>query len=388
MNEAAKVSGATILSSHKHFFEPHGVSAVVIISESNLCIHTWPEFGYAAADFFTCGDTVDPWKSFEYLKTFLKAKKFNCMELQRGNSQLVNDPSFSRSAAQNAIQVVGTDDCIEATNQVINVQVPEGHLAITDFDTNNDMDQTVTSIAKPIVCKQSPFQKVQIADHKWWGKCMWVDGVPNVCERDEFIYHELIVHVPMMVHPNPTRVLIIGGGDGGSARELLRHPNLTNATMIDIDEEIVKLCKEHMPSINRGAYDNPNLNLIIGDGIEHVKNAADNSYDVIIVDSTDPLPDSVGECLFTKEFYENCYRILARDGTISTQALMPMRYDNDTYRRSLSNIQSAFGKDNTYIYFAPTDFYQGMTSLCLCRKDNSMNPKIINKERVKSFSSE
>ena len=94
MNQAALAAGATILSSHKHFFSPHGVSAVVIIQESNLCIHTWPEFGYAAADFFTCGDTVNPWKSFEYLKDYLKSKKFNSMEIQRGSVQLIKNPSL------------------------------------------------------------------------------------------------------------------------------------------------------------------------------------------------------------------------------------------------------------------------------------------------------
>ena len=147
---------------------------------------------------------------------------------------------------------------------------------------------------------------------------MWVDDVPNVCERDEFIYHELLVHVPMMIHPNPTRVLVIGGGDGGSAREVLKHPNLTKAVMIDIDEEIVQLCKKYIPSCSNGAFDDPRLNLIIGDGIDYVQKAEDNSFDVIVVDSTDPLPDSVGEALFTKNFYENCHRILAPNGVIST----------------------------------------------------------------------
>ena len=92
MCKAALAAGATVLSSHKHFFSPHGVSSVVIIQESNLCIHTWPEFGYAACDFFTCGDTVDPWKSFEYLKEYLKSKKFNSMEIQRGSTALINNP--------------------------------------------------------------------------------------------------------------------------------------------------------------------------------------------------------------------------------------------------------------------------------------------------------
>jgi spermidine synthase len=98
------------------------------------------------------------------------------------------------------------------------------------------------------------------------------------------------------------------------------------------------MCKEHIPKINNGAFDNPKLNLRFEDGIAHVKNMPENSYDVIIVDSTDPLPDSVGEVLFTKEFYENCHRILAPNGAITTQALMPMRYDADIFKRSMANI--------------------------------------------------
>lgn len=108
MCHAAKVAGATILSSHKHFFEPHGVSCVVVIQESNLCIHTWPEFGYAAADFFTCGDTVNPWKSFDSLKEYLKAKKYNCMELQRGSTEMIKDDKLiERGQVQTAIRVQG-----------------------------------------------------------------------------------------------------------------------------------------------------------------------------------------------------------------------------------------------------------------------------------------
>jgi len=94
MCDAAKAANATVLSSHSHFFEPHGVSSVVIIMESNLCIHTWPEYGYAAADFFTCGNECNPWVSFEFLKDYLKAKKFNCMELQRGSTKLINNPAL------------------------------------------------------------------------------------------------------------------------------------------------------------------------------------------------------------------------------------------------------------------------------------------------------
>jgi len=236
-----------------------------------------------------------------------------------------------------------------------------------------------------IETKKTKFQKVAIGENKWWGKCMWVDDVMNVTERDEFVYHELMVHVPFFTCPNPKRILVIGGGDGGAAREMIRHADYgVKCTMIDIDEELVMMCKKHIPSINNGAYDDPRLDLRFADGIDHVKKCPEDSYDVIIVDSTDPLPDSVGEVLFTKEFYENCYRILSPNGCISTQALMPMRYDNNIFKRSCENIQHAFTKEKVWIYLGPTDAYNGQTAFCLGFKGVA-HPNKIDKERVKKF---
>jgi spermidine synthase len=368
MCNAALAAGATILSSHKHFFTPHGVSAVVIIQESNLCIHTWPEFGYAAADFFTCGDTVNPWKSFEFLKEFLKAKKFNAMELQRGSTDLINNSKM--------LQDTVTHEKLDGDQSIV----------VTEEETHTDTKVCIKTTGAPMVNKMSKFQKVVIAKNKWWGNILWLDDVVNVTERDEFIYHEMIVHVPMMIHKNPKRVLIIGGGDGGSARELLRHPNLEKAVMVDIDELVVNGCAEHMPSLNAGAFKDPRLELIIGDGIEYVKNAADGSFDVIVVDSTDPIPGSVGEILFTEEFYTHVMRVLAPDGVVSTQSIMPMRYDGEIYRRSIKNLQSVFA-ENMYIYLIPTDTYNGQTSLSLCFKGES-HPTKIDKERVSKFEKE
>lgn len=195
--------------------------------------------------------------------------------------------------------------------------------------------------------------------NKWWGNTLYLDDVLNVTERDEFIYHEMIVHVPMFTHPNPKRVLIIGGGDGGAAREVLKHPDLEKCVMIDIDEVVVNECKKHMPSINHGAFDDPNLKLIIGDGIDYVRNKPDNSFDVVIVDSTDPIPDSAGEVLFTEEFYTNVKRILTPDGIVATQSVMPMRTDEHIYRRAMSALQESFTKERTYVYLIPTDSYDG-----------------------------
>jgi len=252
MCKAALHAGATVLSSHKHFFSPHGVSAVVIIQESNLCIHTWPEFGYAAADFFTCGDTVNPWKSFEYLKDYLKSKKFNSMEIQRGSTMLIRNPAL-------------LDD--KVSNSLV-----KGENTVTEYEDNSDTAVVSGVIGAPMVNQMSKFQKVTIAKNKWWGNVLWLDNVLNVSERDEFIYHEMIVHVPVLTHPNAKRVLIIGGGDGGSAREVLKHKNLEKIVMIDIDEFVVNSCKKHLPSINNGAFEDPRLKLIFGYGIEYVNN--------------------------------------------------------------------------------------------------------------------
>ena len=139
MQAAAKHAGATILSSHKHFFEPHGVSSVVIIQESNLCIHTWPEFGYAAADFFTCGDTVDPWKSFEFLKDYLKAQRFNCMELRRGSTALINNPKL-------------LDDKVRASGNKLKEK-----LFVSEYEPHTDIEIKTGLVGEPLVNTESPF---------------------------------------------------------------------------------------------------------------------------------------------------------------------------------------------------------------------------------------
>ena len=190
----------------------------------------------------------------------------------------------------------------------------------------------------PLFNETSEFQKIIIAKNKWWDKVLWLDDVVNCTMKDEFIYHEMIVHVPMMTHKSPKTVLIVGGGDGGAAREVLKHPTLEKVVMIDIDGVVVQACREHIPEMSNGAFDHPKMELIIGDGIEYVKNAMDATFDVIILDSTDPNSDSISEGLFTKEFYQNCVRILTKDGVFTAMTDMPMRYDHQIFKRSINNL--------------------------------------------------
>lgn len=183
----------------------------------------------------------------------------------------------------------------------------------------------------------------------------------------------------MFTHPNPKRVLVIGGGDGGAAREALKHDQLEKVVVVEIDKEVVAECKANMPSIANGAFDDSRLELIIEDGLEYVKNVADNTFDVIIVD----IPNA-GTVNFSTSFYQNCNRILTTNGVISTHSLMPMRQDSEKFKTALAPKQEAFGKDKTYIYLIPTDTYNGQTALTLSFKED-VHPEDIDKDRVKRF---
>jgi len=165
--------------------------------------------------------------------------------------------------------------------------------------------------------EQTPFQKLSIMHNRSFGNFLTLDGFIQVTERDEFIYHEMICHVPMAVNPGVKRVLIIGGGDGGTAREISRYPSIEKIDMIELDEAVVKACKQYIPQTASIFSTEPRLNLRFGDGLAFVKNAEEKSYDLVIVDSTDP--EGPGESLFTEAFYSDCYRILTDDGILINQ---------------------------------------------------------------------
>jgi spermidine synthase len=185
---------------------------------------------------------------------------------------------------------------------------------------------------------QSEFQRIQLFETETHGKLLVMDECVMLTERDEPAYHEMIVHVPMLTHPNPQRVLVIGGGDGGTLREIVRHPEVKLARQVEIDGEVVRICKQHLPKI-AAAYDHPKVDLIIGDGIKHVKETNDAQYDVVIVDSTDPFGPALG--LFGEEFYSNVHRILDRDGVMVCQAESTM-YGMEMLKAITSTLRGIF----------------------------------------------
>jgi spermidine synthase len=159
-------------------------------------------------------------------------------------------------------------------------------------------------------------QHIIIFHNSKFGRVMALDGIIQTTERDEFIYHEMLTHVPIFSHGAVENVLIIGGGDGGMLREVTRHDTVTGVTMVEIDQSVIEMCREYLPRHSNGAFDDPRLNLVISDGAEYVK-TTDAKFDVIIVDSTDPI--GPGESLFTRGFYSDCKRCLKDGGVVVTQ---------------------------------------------------------------------
>jgi spermidine synthase len=150
---------------------------------------------------------------------------------------------------------------------------------------------------------KSEHQDVLVFENAMYGRVLAIDGIIQTTERDEFAYHEMMVHVPILAHGNASKVLIIGGGDGGIMREALRHPNVSLCHMVDIDDMVVEISKKYLPTLSDGVFENPRGKVVIDDGCKFVKETTEK-YDVVIVDSTDPL--GPGAVLFTEEFYNDC----------------------------------------------------------------------------------
>lgn len=182
-----------------------------------------------------------------------------------------------------------------------------------------------------------------IFSNQTFGRVMALDGIIQTTEKDEFIYHEMLTHVPLFAHSNPRRVLIIGGGDGAMLREVVKHPEVEAITMVEIDQSVVDMCRTYLPHHSNGAYDDPRVNLVIDDGAKFVGNCGEK-FDVIISDCTDPV--GPGEVLFASEFYSNCQSALNPGGIFVAQNGVPFMQPSEVIttakRLNLSFCDSTF----------------------------------------------
>ncbi len=164
------------------------------------------------------------------------------------------------------------------------------------------------------------FQRVRILDTRDLGRILVLDNKIQSAELDEYIYHEALVHPAMLSHPHPGKVLLLGGGEGATLREILRHETVEQVTMVDIDGELVDICREHLPQWSRGAFDDPRTRLHIMDAVEFVNTTSDR-YDVVICDLSDPVESGPASALYAREFYQEIRNVMTEGGVFATQAL-------------------------------------------------------------------
>jgi spermidine synthase len=197
--------------------------------------------------------------------------------------------------------------------------------------------------------ERTPYQELLVLDTDAYGRVLVLDGAIQTTERDEFIYHEMIAHVPLAMHPHPRRVAVIGGGDGGAIREILKHPEVEEAHLVEIDGRVVEAARQFFPEL-AGALDDPRARVHITDGIDWIQ-AVDTPFDVVIVDSTDPMGPAEG--LFGAAFYRAVAERLGEDGVMVAQSESPM-LEPDVIRRAVSGMREAFPQVYLYTAAVPT----------------------------------
>ncbi len=206
-------------------------------------------------------------------------------------------------------------------------------------------------VDKQLHSEQSEYQRIDVFESGEFGRFLTLDGIMMLTEKDEFIYHEMITHVPMASNPDIRNVLVIGAGDGGTVRELTRYGTIENIDMVEIDRRVVEVCREYLPQ-TACRLDDPRVHIFYDDGLRFVR-FCENRYDLIIVDSTDPF--GPGEGLFTSEFYGNCFNALTANGILVNQHESPY-YDDDAkaMQRAHRRIKEFFDVCRVYQAHIPT----------------------------------
>jgi spermidine synthase len=237
-------------------------------------------------------------------------------------------------------------------------------------------------VKERLFCETSPYQTVEVFETYDRGKMLTIDRMVMCTEADETSYHEMIAHVPMLTESLIRDVLVIGAGDGGTIRELLKHDRIEQITMVEIDRVVVKASQQFLPTI-ASQLTNPKLNLLIDDGIKFVSEAADNSYDLIIIDSSDPVGPSEG--LFTESFYRDVYRCLRAGGLVTIQSESPV-FNPKAFTELNQCLKRVFGQDDVHCYLVFIPMYpSGIWSLTYCSKQGAHPVNNIDRPRAEKF---
>ncbi len=214
----------------------------------------------------------------------------------------------------------------------------------------------IMKVKNVYVATKTKYQEAQIVDLEEFGRALILDGFVQSTEADEFLYHESLVQPAMSTHPNPARVLVIGGGEGATLREVLKHNTVVEAVMVDIDGELVELAKKYLEVMHRGSFNDPRAKILIMDGLKYVEEAPQKYYDVVISDLTDPYGPEISKLLYSTEFYAKTKKLMKDDGILVTQAGSSFFFPK-TYEEIVSNLRSVFKIVREYWTWIPSFGY-------------------------------
>ncbi len=297
--------------------EPGGVTGAVLLAESHLAVHTWPERGGVTLDVYVCNFSTDNSAKAERLMDDLlvafAAKVQNTNRILRGSA----DPE-------------GRSD--ELLLEWLNPDSAFGFRARRRLET-----------------VRSPYQTVEVFDTPQFGKLFRLDGCYMTSEKDEFFYHEPMVHAAALPHPAPRSALVVGGGDGGSSEELLKHPTMQRVVMAELDAEVIRVARQHLNAVHRGVFDDPRLSVQLGDGFEFVRHTQER-FDLVVLDLTDP--DTPAHRLYTPEFFRLVRQVLAPGGAMTLHIGSPV-FQGDRVARTVRDLRSVFGCVRPFGLYVP-----------------------------------
>jgi spermidine synthase len=336
--------------------QPGGITGALLLAESHLAVHTWPERGGVTLDVYVCNFTGD-----------------NCAKAQRLFDTLV--VAF-RPASQTVNRIERGDlaAAIQAT-AAAGLDAPD-HVASDKiiFDwLNANAGYGFTARAR-LQTIQSSYQRIEVYDTPQFGRLFRLDGRLMTSEGEEFFYHECMTHPAMLTHPNPQSVLVIGGGDGGSCEELFKHPSVRRIVMAELDQAVIDISKRYLGTIHRGAFDDPRLTVRIGDGFDFVGSTPER-FDLIVLDLTDP--DTPAFHLYSEQFFRMCRAILNPGGMLTLHLGSPV-FQQSTVRKNADNLRKAFAQVHPMSLYIP--LYGSLW--CLAVASDTANPRALGADLI------
>ncbi|HEY9651056.1 MAG TPA: fused MFS/spermidine synthase [Coleofasciculaceae cyanobacterium] len=260
-------------------------------------------------------------------------------------------------------------------------------LWVTEYITPWDM--YVHGVTKVLAYKKTAYQDMYIVETGAYGKGLVLDGKWQSCTGDEFLYHEGLVHLAMICHTSPRNVLVLGGGEGATVREILRWKTIEQVTMVDIDGDVVEACREHLPEMHQGAFDDPRTTLVIGDALEFL-DKTEKKWDIVISDLSDPIEEGPSFQLFTKEYFEKVEKILAPGGYFVVQAGPVAPAELRLHARLVRTLGAVFPNVhsyavNTVTYGSPWGFALGSSEAIATRPDPATIDQLLSEKTTGGF---